>query len=75
MATPHTDTGDTTDTRDTGHVAAEVPFRDICNLMEAVAKQSSLEKKKRIFGSFLERWREEHKRLHPTDASTTVSVC
>ena len=42
--------------------------------MERVSKVGGLERKKKIFGSFLEKWREEHKRLHPTDADTTVSV-
>ena len=54
-------------------VAAEVPFHDICSLMERVHNVSGLEKKKKIFRSFLEKWREEHQRLHPTDADTTVS--
>ena len=54
-------------------VAAEVPFQDMCSLMERVQKMSGLEKKKRILASFLEKWREEHLRLHPTDADTTVS--
>lgn len=54
-------------------VAAEVPFHDLCSLMERVQKVSGLEKKKKIFRSFLEKWREEHLRLHPTDANTTVS--
>lgn len=55
-------------------VAAEVPFQDMCGLMERVQKMSGLEKKKRILASFLEKWREEHLRLHPTDADTTVST-
>lgn len=55
-------------------VAAEVPFHDLCSLMERVSKVSGLEKKKKIFSSFLEKWREEHLRLHPTDADTTVSL-
>lgn len=54
-------------------VAAEVPFYDMCGLMERVQKMSGLEKKKRILASFLDKWREEHNRLHPTDADTTVS--
>lgn len=52
-------------------VAAEVPFYDMCGLMERVQKMSGLEKKKRILASFLDKWREEHNRLHPTDADTT----
>ena len=54
-------------------VAAEVPFHDVCSLMERVQKTSGLEKKKKILASFLVKWREEHNRLHPTDADTTVS--
>ncbi|CAI8037333.1 DNA ligase 4, partial [Geodia barretti] len=52
-------------------VAAEVPFQDVCGLMERVQKTSGLEKKKRILASFLEKWREEHTRIHPTDSATT----
>ena len=57
-----------------GEVAEEVPFHDVCGLMERVQKVSGLEKKKRILASFLEKWREEHQRLHLTDADTTVSL-
>ena len=55
-------------------VAAEVPFQDVCGLMERVQKTSGLEKKKRILASFLEKWREEHTRIHPTDSATTVRL-
>ena len=74
MATPGPSATMTTpaSSSDGAEVAAEVPFHDMCSLMERVSKVSGIEKKKKIFGSFLEKWREEHLRLHPTDADTTV---
>ena len=54
-------------------VAAEVPFQDICKLMERLSNTSGMDRKKHILATFIERWREAHARLHPTDAATTVS--
>ena len=54
-------------------VAAEVPFQDICSLMERLSKTSGMDRKKHILAIFIERWREAHARLHTTDAATTVS--
>lgn len=54
-------------------VAAEVPFQDICKLMERLSNTSGMDRKKHILATFIERWREAHGRLHPTDAATTVS--
>ena len=56
----------------TMEVAAEVPFHVICSLMEQVWGVGGVERKKKIFSSFLKKWREEHKRLHPSDGDTTV---
>ena len=54
-------------------VADEVPFHDICNLMERVSNTSGTERKKHILATFVKQWREAHARLHPADADTTVS--
>ena len=51
----------------------EVPFQDICSLMERVSKTSGTERKKNILATFIKQWREAHTRLHSTDADTTVS--
>ena len=54
------------------NVADEVPFQDFCNLLERINGTSGTERKKRILTNFLDRWRESHAKLHPTDAATTV---
>ncbi len=54
-------------------VAAEVPFLDLCWLMERVNKASGTERKKAILSTFLGQWREAHGKLHPSDAKTAVS--
>ena len=74
MATPGPSNAGSSDAPPAREVAAEVPFQDLCSLMERVQKISGLDKKKKIFASFLGKWREEHSRLHPTDADTTVSA-
>ena len=58
---------------DGGDVASQIPFHDLCALMEKIHKtQGTDKKKKKILSSFIERWRETHARLHHTDAATTV---
>ena len=54
-------------------VAEQVPFFDMCALLEKVGSTSGTDKKKKILKTFVEQWREAHTRLHPTDAGTTVS--
>ena len=53
-------------------VASQIPFHDLCSLMEKVHKTQGTDRKKKILSSFIDRWRETHARLHPTDAATTV---
>ena len=57
---------------DGGDVASQIPFHDLCALMEKIHKTQGTDKKKKILSSFIERWRETHARLHHTDAATTV---
>ena len=54
-------------------VPEQVPFFDLCALLEKVGSTSGTDKKKRIFKTFVDQWRDAHTRLHPTDAATTVS--
>ena len=49
-------------------------YQDLCKLLDKLNKTKGTDNKKKIFSSFLDRWREEHKKLHPTDADTTVNV-
>ena len=53
-------------------VAAQVPFYDLCCLLEKIADTSGTEKKKKILSTFISSWRETHRKLH-RDASKTVS--
>ena len=53
---------------DGGDVASQIPFHDLCALMEKIHKTQGTDKKKKILSSFIERWRETHARLHHTDA-------
>ncbi|KAL5496737.1 hypothetical protein EMCRGX_G013091 [Ephydatia muelleri] len=56
---------------DGGDVASQIPFHDLCALMEKIHKTQGTDKKKTILSSFIERWRETHARLHHTDATDT----
>ena len=53
-------------------VAEQVPFFDLCSLLEKISATSGTDKKKKILKTFVEQWRGAHNRLHPTDADTTV---
>ena len=46
---------------DGGDVASQIPFHDLCALMEKIHKTQGTDKKK-ILSSFIERWRETHAR-------------
>lgn len=58
-------------------VASQVPFYDLCSLLEKIAVTSGTEKKKKILATFVSSWREAHGKLH--GASKTVecvlSIC
>lgn len=47
-------------------------MQDLAGLLEKISKVKGTERKKQLFKTFLEQWREAHKKLHPTDADTTV---
>ena len=53
-------------------VASQVPFYDLCSLLEKIADTPGTEKKKKILTTFVSSWREAHGKLHGT--SKTVSV-
>lgn len=55
-------------------VAAEVPFQDLCSLLERIDKTSGTDRKKKILATFIERWREAHTGLHRTGAATTTDT-
>ena len=45
-----------------GDVASQIPFHDLCALMEKIHKTQGTDKKKKILSSFIERWRETRSR-------------
>ena len=51
-------------------VASQVPFYDLCSLLEKIAVTTGIEKKKKILTTFVSSWREAHGKLH--GASKTV---
>ena len=48
-------------------------MQDLCALLERISKTTGTERKKRTLTNFIDQWRQAHKKLHPTDADTTVS--
>ena len=59
------------DSRD--EVASQVPFYDLCCLLEKISDTSGTEKKKKILSTFLSSWREAHRKLHK-DSPKTVRL-
>ncbi len=49
-------------------------FQDLCKLLDKIDKTKGTDNKKKLFATFLGQWREAHKRLHPSDADSTVSI-
>ncbi len=47
-------------------VASQVPFYDLCLLLEKIADTPGTEKKKKILTTFVSSWREAHGKLHGT---------
>ena len=45
-------------------VACQVPFFDLCMVIQKIDDSQGKEKKKEIFKKFLHRWREVHIRIH-----------
>ena len=43
-------------------------------MLDKVDKAKGTDSKKKTFATFLSQWREAHKKLHPTDADSTVST-
>ncbi|KAK3736164.1 hypothetical protein QZH41_015551 [Actinostola sp. cb2023] len=55
-----------------GCVAAEVPFYDLCTLLEKVSSTSGTEKKRNLLRKFTDAWRKAHAKIHGD--SKTVRV-
>lgn len=45
-------------------VASEVPFSELCGLLEKISKTQGNDKKKRILKDFIDKWREYHDKIH-----------
>ena len=58
----------------TVEVATQVPFYDLCALLEKIARKTGTEKKKKILESFVNSWRETHAKLHGT-SKTAEYIC
>ena len=55
-------------------VAEQVPFFDLCTLLQKISDTSGNDKKKKTLKAFVDRWRAAHDRLHPIDGNTTVCI-
>lgn len=55
-------------------VASQVPFYDLCSLLEKIALTTGTEKKKKILATFVSSWRETHGKLHGASKTVTLSV-
>jgi len=47
-----------------GCVASQVPFSDLCTVMEKIFTTSGTEKKRSLLRKFIEAWRTAHKKIH-----------
>ena len=54
-------------------VASQVPFAELCGLLERLQKTTGNEKKKKVLKDFIEKWRQYHETLHKP-SSDTVSM-
>ena len=54
-------------------VASQVPFHDICSLLEKIHSNKGTDKKKGILKSFIGSWRETHNKIHG-DAKTVSAA-
>ncbi|XP_067842559.1 DNA ligase 4 [Heptranchias perlo] len=54
-------------------VAAKVPFRDLCSILEKIQKSKSRPDKNKYFKDFLDSWRNFHNTLHKNDLNTNDS--
>lgn len=55
-------------------VASEVPFSELCGLLEKISKTQGNDKKKRILKDFIDKWREYHDKLHKGKKDLVCSV-
>ncbi|KAM9820546.1 DNA ligase 4 [Neosynchiropus ocellatus] len=54
-------------------VAAQVPFADLCSVLEKIQKSKLRPEKSKILGDFIESWRNFHTALHGNDQKTQDS--
>lgn len=54
-------------------VAAQVPFRDLCGILEKIQKTKPRPDKSKILGEFIGSWRKFHSALHQDKRKTTDS--
>lgn len=54
-------------------VAAQVPFRDLCGILEKIQKTKQRPDKSKILGEFIGSWRKFHSALHQDKRKTTDS--
>lgn len=59
----------------TVEVATQVPFYDLCALLERIASTTGTEKKKKILEFFVNSWREAHAKLHGTSKTAEYICC
>ncbi|RMX43103.1 hypothetical protein pdam_00006836 [Pocillopora damicornis] len=59
----------------TVEVATQVPFYDLCALLEKIASTTGTEKKKKILEFFVNSWREAHAKLHGTSKTAEYICC
>ena len=52
------------DSKNSHVVAAQVPFYDLCMVMQKISDTQGKDKKKKIFEKFLDHWRQTHDRMH-----------
>ncbi len=56
-------------------VAAQVPFFDLCMVMQKISDAQGKDKKKEIFKKFLNHWRQAHTKIHGDFKSNVSSEC
>ena len=56
-------------------VASQVPFHDICSLLEKIHGTKGTDKKKSILRSFIQSWRETHNKIHGDAKTVSCKTC
>lgn len=53
-------------------VASQVPFHDVCSLLEKIQGVKGTDKKKSILKSFIGSWRETHNKIHGDEKTVSL---